>query len=415
MKKSILIIGGSAKESYLARLLSEEFDVFVAPGNDGTKEFATNVDIRESNVFELLNFALENDIFFTIACSEVAIKEDVANLFYDNGLLIFAPTIESADFTISRAIAKKLFYKLRLPTPRFAIYEKKNLAIDYLKKCEMPIIIRTDNRNIKNYDMVCPSYNIAKAYIEDCFASDESKVIMEEFVYGTNFSFYILTDGFKALPLGSVRDYRFSLDGDGGLLTEGMGACSPFIKLSFEHEDYIMNEIVYPIINHLAEEGTPYMGILGIEGVLTPDGDIAITEATSFLKDHNAQAVLSLIENNIFELMHSCTIGAFSDEYDMLDYKDEYAMSLVLSSGKVSSEVITGLDTVEENVIVDHINTKQNEYTEFEVLGDRALVLSTTAKTLGRAARNLYEEAENIEFRGKHYRKDICNVPAFQG
>ena len=136
MKKSILIIGNSAKESYLARILSEEFDVFVAPGNAGTKEFATNVDIRESNVIELLNFALENDIFFTIACSEVAIKNNVSNLFYDNGLLIFAPTIESADFTVSRAIAKKLFYKLRLPAPRFAIYEKKNLAIDYLKKCE---------------------------------------------------------------------------------------------------------------------------------------------------------------------------------------------------------------------------------------------------------------------------------------
>ena len=327
---------------------------------------------------------------------------------------LFTPyQVKDADGTYAYVLPKnELFYKLRLPAPRFAIYEKKNLAIDYLKKCEMPIVIRTDKRNIKNYDMVCPSYNIAKAYIEDCFASDESKVIMEEFVYGTNFSFYVLTDGFKALPLGSVRDYRFSLDGDGGILTEGMGACSPFIKLSFEHEDYIMNEIVYPIINHLSEEGTPYMGILGIEGVLTPEGDIAITEATPFLKNHNAQTILSLIENNLFELMHSCTIGAFSDEYDALDYKDEFAMSLVLSSGKASGEIITGLDNIEENVIVDHINTKQNEYTEFEVLGDRALVLSTTAKTLGRAARNIYEEAESIEFRGKHYRKDICTIPA---
>lgn len=412
MKKKILIIGNSAKESCLARMLSDEFEVFVAPGNTGMSEFATIVDIRENNVYELLNFALEHDIFFTIVCSESAIKADISDLFYNNGLLIFAPTAESAEFAINRATAKKLFYKLRLPTPRFAIYEKKNLAIDYLKKCEMPIVIKTETKNMKNYDMVCPSYNIAKSYIEDCFANGEPKVIIEEYVYGTNFSFFVLTDGFKALPLGSVRDYRYSLDGDGGTLTDGMGACSPFIKLSFEHEDYIMNEVVYPIINYLSDGGKPYMGILGFEGVLTPEGDIAIIESLPFLKDHNAQAVLALIENNIFELMHSCAIGAFSDEYDMLDFKDEFAISLVLSSGKAVNEVITGLDNLSEDIEINHLNTKQNEYTEFETLGDRVLVASTTAMTLGRAVTKLYDEIDEIEFRGKSFRKDICRVPA---
>ena len=410
MKKKILIIGNSAKESYLAKIFSEEFEVFVAPGNAGMNEFANIVDIRENNVIELLNFALENDIFFTIASSEIAIQSDISNLFFDNGLLIFAPTSDSAEFTINRAVAKKLFYKLRLPAPRFAIYEKKNLAIDYLKKCEMPVVIKTDTKNIKNYDMICPSFNIAKSYIEDCFASGESKVIIEEYVYGTNFSFFILTDGYKALPLGSVRDYRYSLDGDGGVLTDGMGACSPFLKLSFEHEDYIMNEVVYPVINYLSDNDKPYMGILGFEGVLTPEGDIAITEASPFLKDHNAQALLSLIDNNLFALMHSCAIGAFSDEYDTIETKDEFAISIVLSSGKVANEVIEGLENIDENFELHHINTKQNEYTEFEVLGDRALVISTTAKTLGRASSNLYDEIEEIKFRGKHYRKDLCNV-----
>ena len=410
MKKKILIIGNSAKESYLAKIFSEEFEVFVAPGNAGMKEFANIVDIRENNVIELLNFALENDIFFTIASSEIAIQSDISNLFFDNGLLIFAPTSDSAEFTINRAVAKKLFYKLRLPAPRFAIYEKKNLAIDYLKKCEMPVVIKTDTKNIKNYDMICPSFNIAKSYIEDCFASGESKVIIEEYVYGTNFSFFVLTDGYKALPLGSVRDYRYSLDGDGGVLTDGMGACSPFLKLSFEHEDYIMNEVVYPVINYLSDNDKPYMGIMGFEGVLTPEGDIAITEASPFLKDHNAQALLSLIDNNLFDLMHSCAIGAFSDEYDTIATKDEFAISIVLSSGKVANEVIEGLENIDENFELHHINTKQNEYTEFEVLGDRALVISTTAKTLGRASSNLYDEIEEIKFRGKHYRKDLCNV-----
>ena len=100
MKQNILIVGNSAKESALARLLSEEFNVFVASGNDSMKEFATVVDIRENNIIELLNFALENDIYFTIACSEEAIKKDIARMFSENGLMIFAPDADSAHFAI---------------------------------------------------------------------------------------------------------------------------------------------------------------------------------------------------------------------------------------------------------------------------------------------------------------------------
>lgn len=410
MKKSVLIIGNSAKESALAKILSDRFEVYAAPGNDGMKAFATIVDIRENNIIELLNFAMENDIFFTICCSKEAIKLNIAELFGDNGLMIFAPTAESALLTTSRAAAKKMFYKLRLPTPRFAVYEKKNLALDYIKNSDMPVVIKTDEHKDKHSMMICPSNNIAKSYIEDCFFGGESKVIIEEYVYGTPFSFYVITDGYKALPLGSVKDYRFSLDGDGGSLTEGMGACSPFTRLTYDHEDYMMNEIVYPVINYLAEGLKPYMGIIGFEGTLTPEGDIAVTECCPFLKDHDAQGVLALLENDIFELMQACVVGAFSDEYDILDFKDEYAVSCVLSSGQVKNEIIQGIDELQDNTLIAHLNTKQNEYTEFETLGDRALVLTSTAKTMSRAAANLYEEIEAIEFRGKHYRKDLCTV-----
>lgn len=412
MKKNILIVGNSAKETALARILADEFNLFIASGNDDVKKYGTVVDIRESNIYELLNFALENDIYFTIAASEDAIKNNIADLFNDNGLMIFAPTSEAAQFAISRGVAKKMFYKLRLPTPRFAIYEKKNLAIDYIKNCEMPVIIKTDGHKSKNSVMVCPSATIAKSFIEDCFFSGETKVIIEEFVYGINFSFYVLTDGFKALPLGSTQDYKFSLDGEGGVYTDGIGACSPFTKLTYDHEDYMMNEIVYPIINYLSEGLKPYMGILGFDGVLTPDGEIAITECRPFLQDHDADCILSLLNNDIFRLMHACAIGSFSDEYDLLDFKDAFSVSCVLSSGLVKGEVINGLDNLQDDTLVSHLNTKQNEYTEFETLGDRTLILTTTAKTMARAVNNLYDEVDAIEFRGKTYRKDICKIPA---
>ena len=414
MKKNVLIIGNSAKESAIAKILSNEFNVYVASGNESMKEFATTVDIRESNVIELLNFALETDIYFTIVGSQDAIMQDIENLFSENGLMIFAPSAEASDFATNRGVAKKLFYKLRLPTPRFAIYEKKNLALDYVKKSDMPVVIKTEHHKQKNSVMVCPSYNIAKSFIEDCYFSGEKKVIIEDYVYGTPFTFYIITDGYKALPLGSTQDYKFSLEGDGGIWTEGMGACSPFTKLTYDHEDYIMNEIVYPIINYFADNLTPYLGILGFEGVLTPEGYIFINECRPFLQDHDAQGILALLENDIFKLMHSCVIGAFSDEYDMLDFKDEFAVSCVLSSGQNKNDVIQGFDDLQEGTLISHLNTKQNEYTEFETMGDRTLVLTTVGKTLGVATQNLYDEIGAIEFKGKTYRKDICKVYSFQ-
>jgi len=413
MKKKILIVGASAKESALARILSKEFDVFIAPGNDGAKKYGQIVDIRESNVIELLNFALENDICFTIACSNEAIKNNIAEMFSDNGLMIFAPDYDSAKFAINKSIAKKLFYKLRLPTPKFAVYEKKNLAIDYVKNAEMPVVIKTDEQKTKNSVMICPSFNIAKSFIEDCFFGDESKVIIEDYVYGTTFSFYVITDGYKALPLGSTQDYKFSLEGDGGLWTEGMGASAPFVKLSYDHEDYLMNEVVYPVINYLSENLSPYMGILGFDGILTPEGDIAVTECRTFLQDHDADVVLSLVEEDIYKLMHACVVGSFSDDYDYINLKEEYAISCVLSSGQAKDSVITGLDNLQDNTFVEHLNTKMNEYTEYETLGGRALVLTTTARTLSRAMENLSDDIEAIDFRGKTYRKDLCKTVVY--
>lgn len=407
MKKNVLIVGNSAKDIALAQILAENFNIYMTSGKGNADEFATVVDIRESNVFEILNFALEHDIYFTIVSSTEAIKENIYDLFNNNGLMIFAPSTEAAQFTISRAAAKKMFYKLRLPTPRFAVYEKKNLALDYAKKSEMPIVVKTDEQKGEKSVMVCPSFNIAKSFIEDCFFGDEKKVIIEEFVYGTPFTFYVITDGYKALPLGSTRDYKFSLEGDGGIWTEGMGATSPFVKLTYDHEDYLMNEIVYPIINHLNSVLIPYMGIIGFDGVLTPEGDIAITECRPFLQDHDACAVLSLIDEDIYKLMHACSIGSFSDDYDLLNFKDEFAVSTILSSGQSKGDIIEGIDELNDNVYLQHINTKKNEYTEYETLGGRAIVITSVAKTMGRASDKLYDEISEINFKGKTYRKDI--------
>lgn len=407
MKKNLLIIGHSAKEYALAKLFTGEFNVFVASGNDAISEFATVVDIRENNIAELVDFALENDIAFTICSSEIAITADIAKLFEMNNLKIFAPTAQSASFATNKSIGKKLMYKLKIPTPRFGIFEKKQLALDYVKSSRMPVVIKTDTHK-PNSVMVCPTETIAKSFVEDCFFAGEEKVIIEEYVHGTNFSLYAITDGYKILPIGTIVDYKFSLEGDGGIITSGMGAYSPCIKLTEDQIAYIIGDIAYPLIDYLESQGTPYLGIIGFDGIVTPEGKISIFECNTFLRDHDAQCILSLINQDIYKLMEACVIGSFADDYNYIETKDEFAVSGVLSSGRVKNSIIEGLDDLQDNTIVAHLNTKRNEYLEYETQGNNALVVTTIAKTLSRAKKALYEELEFIEFEGKKYRKDIC-------
>lgn len=407
MKKNLLIIGNSAKEYALAKLFVEQFNVFVAPGNDAISEFATVVDIRENNVAELVDFALENDIAFTICSSEIAIKSDIARLFEINNLKIFAPTASAASFATNKSVGKKLMYKQKIPTPRFGIFEKKPLAIDYVKNSRMPVVIKTDSHKT-NGVMVCPTETIAKSFIEDCFFAGEEKIIIEEYVHGTNFSLYAITDGYKILPIGSIVDYKFSLEGNGGIITSGMGAYSPCIKLTDDQIAYIIGDIAYPLIDSLEKQGNPYLGIIGFDGIVTSEGKISIFECNTFLRNHDAQCILSLINQDVYKLMEACVIGSFSDDYNYIDTKDEFAVAGVLSSGKSKNSVIEGLDDLQDNTMVAHLNTKRNEYLEYETQGNSALVVTTTAKTLSRAKKALYEELEFIEFEGKKYRKDIC-------
>jgi len=236
--KKVLIIGASAGEYSLAKKMAEleqVSEVFVAPGNAAMAEFATIVDIRENNVKELLEFVLENAIDLTIASSETAIKNDIAALFQQNNQMIFAPTKNSSEICTSKSAGKKFMYKNRIHCPKFWIFDKAVLALDYIKKESMPVVIKTDEHQEKGV-MVCNSFSIAKSCIEDLFEKDEKKVIIEDYVYGHEFSFYVVTDGYHALPLGSVATYKSETPDKGGIVTAGMGSFTPDYKISKQVE-----------------------------------------------------------------------------------------------------------------------------------------------------------------------------------
>ena len=409
MKKKILIIGNSAKEYALAKKLSLKHEVYVTPSSDTIKEFATCIDIREDKSSELLEFVMENGIDLTIPVSITALKSDIVELFNKNNQAIFAPQRNAAKLVLDKALAKKVLYKLRIPTPKFGIFEKQNMVLDYIKNLKNPFVLKTDDNNSA---AIFTSYQTAKTLVESSFIEKNKRIIVEDYIYGTPFSFYTITDGYKALPIGSSITYKHSLEGNGGQLTSGMGACAPNYKLSIEQEYYLMDNVIYPTLDYCEIEGNPYLGILGINGVLTDDGRMFILGWQSFMQDCDAQAVLDILDEDLFELFNSCVIGSFSDEVDGINLFDKYSASLVLTcKNKENVEnAIIGIDNLEEETsLTFYPSVNKNKYLEFEANYGSVVVLTSSGTTASKAVKKMYQEAEDIDFKGKHYRKDICN------
>ena len=408
MKKKILIIGNSVKESALARKLTEKHDVFVAPGSDSIKEFATIVDIREDSTHELLDFVMENEIDLTIPVSNKALNSNIVDLFVSNNQQIFAPTRSAARYCFDKAATKKLLYKLRIPTPKFGIFEKQNMAMDYIKNLKSPFVLKTSE---SSSSVVLTSPIQAKNLVDSYFAQKNQKVIIEDYVYGTPFTFYAITDGYKALPLGSALVYKHSLEGDGGQLTSGMGACSPNYKLSIDQEYYLMENVIYPTLDFLEMEQTPYLGVIGVNGVIAEDGKLSILGYQAFMQDCDCASILTLVESDMYDLFEACVVGSFSDEYDSIEQLNISAVSLAMLCKNKENlyNTINGLDFMGDDIQLDfYPSVIKNKYLEFEAVNGPVLVLTAVSSRISTAVEKVYDEAETIDFKGVYFRKDIC-------
>lgn len=411
-EKKVLIVGNSAKEYALTKKLQNfGCKVFVAPGNSTIKEIAECVDIREDNVKELLEYVLENDIHLTIATGEAAIKNDISTFFQNNGQLIFAPTAKSANIALSRSAAKKFLYRLRIPTPRFGVFDKLQNAVDYLRNAQMPQVIRCDETVEGRDRLVCTTFATSKTFVDDLLSKGEKTVVLEDYVYGHEFTMYVITDGYNAIPIATVANYKFMENDNGGILTSGVGAFTPDYKISKEIEDHIMKNVVSNVLQSLESKDAPYLGIMGIDCVLKNDGKYVVLDFKPFLSDHDAQCVLNIIDEDLLTLFEACAVGSFADDYEIINVSDNSSVSCVLSS-RLKNKPIYGLDLVESDITPFALY--KNQYLEYETVEGKNLVITRTAKTLNRARKELYEDINVINFEGKKYRTDICeNVEKF--
>lgn len=410
-KKNILIIGKSGTATALANKFAQNENIekiFITPELKIKSEKYTSVDIREDDLTGLLKFALENDIDLTIPVSEKALNSDIVSFFQTNGQNIFGPVKDACSIATNKTYGKKFLYKIHAQTSKFGVFDKLQLTEDFLNNAKFPITIKCNNYNNLDDRLVCTTVELAREYLENLFAAkNETNVLIEEYTYGHNFTIYYITDGYSALPISAVGNYKFSENGDGGLLTNGTGCYTPDYKISETVISRVGN-IVNNTLTSLEKRDMPYVGILGVECTLTGEDKFYVNEFKPFLQDYDAAAVLNLIEDDLVEIFMACINGFFADEYEEIKTNELSSTSAVISSRGIN-KVIKGLEGIEdiENIIWLNINKTTDE--KYLTNKGEVLVITRTASTLNRAKSLMYEDIAQISFDGMKFRNDILN------
>lgn len=412
----ILIIGKTAKSGILARKIKEynpEAIIFIAPGNQAIEDYATCVDIQSNNVEELVDFALANEIDITIVCDDEAIESEVVEAFNESGLMIFGQEKESARFAISKSVGKRFMYKLKLQTPKFGIFDKENSAREYLKNSTYPILIKSDRHDFGERVHLCLSEREANTILNKLFATEDPKVVIENYVSGREFSFYAITDGYNAMPICAVVPYKYASEKDGGSITNGIGAYAPANFVDEEIINKIINTIIYPVLTETEKSASPYIGILGVDLILDENNELFVIEFNTFINEPDIECILEILDEDIISLFRACSVGSLADDYEQLKIKDLSSISIILTKTPEylfddQQDEIKFCEEMDENIKINYYNTV-NKNNTIKAKNGRVLSLTTSACTLGQAKNNLSNWVDCITFKGKKFRKDILD------
>lgn len=414
----ILVIGSGGREHALVWALSKSHAVkkiYCAPGNAGTAETAQNVPINPTDIGELLSFAKENKIDFTVVGPEAPLTLGIVDVFRRNGLKIFGPNREAAELEASKVFTKNFCKKYNIPTARAEVFSTVSDALSYAKNETYPLVVKADGLAQGKGVIICESYFEAEEAIRDIlekckFGEAGNRLIVEEMLTGEEVSFLAFSDGNHVLPLASSQDHKRIGDGDLGPNTGGMGAYSPAPVVTADLYDRIMSRIVLPTVRGMVTEGRPFTGIL-YAGLMIRDKDPYLLEYNVRFGDPEAQPLLMRLKTDLFDVLQCAVEGNLNKIH--LEWDPRPAVCVVMSQKGypgpyTSGEKIIGIQDAEKlgEVKVFHAGTKIKDG-EVVTAGGRVLGVTAIGSDISKAIENAYEAVDKIHWGSEYFRRDI--------
>ncbi|SFN48285.1 phosphoribosylamine--glycine ligase [Paenimyroides ummariense] len=418
---NILLLGSGGREHALAWKITQSTkcsQLFVAPGNAGIAQIATNVAVNPTDFNAVKQFVLNNAVEMVVVGPEDPLVKGIYDFFKNdtalNGIPVIGPSQHGAQLEGSKEFAKQFLVKNNIPTARYEAFTKDTVEAgkEFLKTLNPPYVLKADGLAagkgvlILN-DLAEAQQELSNMLVDAKFGDASSKVVIEEFLDGIELSCFVLTDGksYKILP--TAKDYKRIGEGDTGLNTGGMGAVSPVPFADAEFMQKVEERVVIPTINGLKSDAIEYKGFVFI-GLIKVGNDPFVIEYNVRMGDPETEVVIPRVKSDLVELFQAVANQTLANT--VLEIDERTATTVMIVSGGYPEDYekgkpITGLDDV-ENSIVFHAGTAEKDGT-IVTNGGRVIAVTSYGENFKDALKQSYKNVEKINFDKKYYRTDL--------
>ncbi len=403
----VLVVGKGGREHALALAAKRSpqcTELFMAPGNPGMAQIGTCVNISDSDIEGLVDFAKQNKIDLTIVGPEATLAKGIADAFEKEGLKLFGPSQAATQVESSKDFAKRIMKKHNIPTASYETFDTFDTAWTYVQKQGAPIVIKEDGLKAGKGVTVAMNLDDAKEALEIAFSIPENKVVIEEYLEGFEYSLIALVHNDLVVPLEVAQDHKRVNDGDQGPNTGGMGSYSPVKKITPQIIDDTMEQIMKPMAKALVEEGVPFTGFLYGGLMLTKNG-IKTIEFNARFGDPEAEVILARLESDFLDAL----LKVLDGEKPILQWNNQVSHGVVLASTNYpASSTKDALIEIDDDMdaLLYHMGTKTKDG-QLLTDGGRVLMVVTLADTLEQAYEKTYEEIKKVKSDALFYRTDI--------
>ncbi|GAA4325260.1 phosphoribosylamine--glycine ligase [Mucilaginibacter gynuensis] len=418
---NILILGSGGRESAFAWKLAQSpkcDKLFIAPGNAGTGQYGTNVNIKVTDFAGIKDFVLGNGIDMVLVGPEEPLVKGVHDYFLADEQLksipVIGPESEGAQLEGSKDFSKQFMERHNIPAAASRTFTRETLqeGFEYLPTIGLPIVLKADGLAAGKGVLICLTLEEAKAELADMltnakFGAASEKVVIEQFLQGIELSVFVLTDGSNYKILPSAKDYKRIGEGDTGLNTGGMGSVSPVPFADAEFISKVEQRVIIPTIEGLKAENISYKGFIFI-GLMNCGGDPYMIEYNCRMGDPETESVLPRIESDLVDLLLGVAEGNLNEKELVISNK--IATTVVCVAGGYPGEylkdkAITGIENVRDSHVFHAGTTAVGD--EVHATGGRVLAITSLQDNLFDALQQATADASRIYYDGVYFRKDI--------
>lgn len=416
---NVLLIGSGGREHSIAWKLAQSErlgKLYTAPGNPGTAQYGTNVNIDPLKFEEVESFVTDNKIELVVVGPEAPLVAGIADYLSDKNIPVFGPKASAALLEGSKEFAKDFMMKYEIPTADYAVFgtEEFDDALKFIQlKDSYPIVLKADGLAGGKGVFICDNEEEAQKRLnklkhDKSLSEAADRLVVEEFMEGEEASVFVISDGHTSHVIHNAQDHKRIGEGDTGLNTGGMGAYCPAPVLTDEILEEVREKIINPTIAGMQLEESAYSGILYL-GLMITDGGPKVVEYNCRFGDPECQVILPPLENDLLDLFLATTQQRL-DEKSIQINSDHYCCVVLSSEGYPveyeKGKEITGIDEVDEGILVFHAGTIQKDG-KLLSNGGRVLNVVGSGNTLQQAIDKTYTNIDHVQFENQYYRKDI--------